>query len=249
MFTKKNKIIVWSSVKPKFTTCFKFRLLCTLMKEHKKTPHVPLNPPNVPNVGAKTGGQTGSQTGEQTCAQTVCRSFHSGRRCCWRDAQENWRVAKSNAVATIDSSLLWNQHLWRWDPLGNGGSNRVLIQTRRRGSDRGLRQTRRGGSARGLRQTRRGGSAAVIDRAAMVPRGRTQARRRSETNNDAKTSFEKRLVFVICVILIDGFWLIRSFGVLLLKFELGWAGLYCFSPCLCENIYVNSSLFLAVVKL
>ncbi len=64
---------------------------------------------------------------------------------------------------------------------------------------------RNGGSHRGLRQRRRRGSAAEIDRAAMVPRRRTQLRRMSEANNDAKTSFEKRLVFVICVILIDGF--------------------------------------------
>jgi hypothetical protein len=56
-----------------------------------------------------------------------------------------------------------------------------------------------------LRQRRRRGSAAEIDRAAMVPRRRTQPRGMSEANNDAKTSFEKRLVFVICVILIDGF--------------------------------------------
>jgi hypothetical protein len=60
---------------------------------------------------------------------------------------------------------------------------------------------RNGGTDRGLRQR----SAADIDRAAMVPRGRTQPRKISEANNDAKTSFEKRLVFVICVILIDGF--------------------------------------------
>jgi hypothetical protein len=52
----------------------------------KKTPHVPLNLPNVPNMGqtgAKTGGQTGSQTGgktgtqtgTQTGAQTVCEKL------------------------------------------------------------------------------------------------------------------------------------------------------------------------------
>ncbi len=47
--------------------------------------------------------------------------------------------------------------------------------------------------------------------AAIVPKRRTQPRKMSEANNDAKTSFEKRLVFV-------WFLLIRSFGVLLLKF-------------------------------
>ncbi len=48
----------------------------------KKKPHVPLNPPNVPNMGqtvAKTAGQTGSQTGAktgtQTGAQTVCEEL------------------------------------------------------------------------------------------------------------------------------------------------------------------------------
>jgi hypothetical protein len=44
----------------------------------------------------------------------------------------------------------------------------------------------------------------------------------SEATNDTKTSFEKRLVFVICVILIDGFRLIRSFGVAKI---LNWGGL------------------------
>jgi hypothetical protein len=56
---------------------------------------------------------------------------------------------------------------------------------RNAGSDRSLRQRRR-----------RRGSAAEIDRAAMVPRRRRQPRRMSEANNDAKTSFEKRLVGV-----------------------------------------------------
>jgi hypothetical protein len=64
---------------------------------------------------------------------------------------------------------------------------------------------RNGWSDRGLRQRRRPGSAAEIDRAAMLPRRGRQPRRMSEADNDAKPSFEKRLVFVICVILIDGF--------------------------------------------
>jgi hypothetical protein len=92
------------------------------------------------------------------------------------------------------------------------------------------------------KQRRRRGSAAEIDRAAVV---REQLRRMSKANVDTVKSLEKRLlVFVICMILIDSL-----FWGLLQKIELGWAGLCYVSPCFCENVNVNSSLFLAVVKL
>ncbi len=95
---------------------------------------------------------------------------------------EEWRRAMASQRSTARFSEISASAMGSEGALGNGGS------------DRGLRQRRR-----------RRGSAAEIDRAAMVPRRRTQPRRMSEANNDAKTSFEKRLVFVICVILIDGF--------------------------------------------
>jgi hypothetical protein len=158
------------------------------MKENKKRPpNVPINPPNVPKIG-QPGGQTGSQTGAQTVQKLpfsptpllACAQVFSKRIVKWRRAMASER--STACFSEIRASAMGSE-----GALRNGGSDRGLKQRRRRGS----------GS----------GSAAEIDRAATV---RARLRRKlilSQANIDTEKSLEKRLVFVICVILIDSlFW-------------------------------------------